>query len=49
MNAATLLASAEEVVTELPVAPLGYGILTLTALVAMLLVTFAFRSVGHRH
>jgi len=30
-------------------APIGYGILALVILVALLIVTFAFRSVGTRH
>lgn len=38
-----------EVVNELPVPPIGYGLLAMSAFVFLLLVTFAFRSVGTRH
>lgn len=40
---------AEEVVNELPIPVAGYGILTMSGFVFLLLVTFAFRSVGTRH
>ena len=49
MVAATLLASESAVVTELPMAPSAYGIIAFASLVALLLVTYAFRSVGKRH
>lgn len=34
---------------ELPLPALGYGLLALSALMALLFVTWAFRSVGSRH
>jgi len=40
---------AEKVVNELPIPPLAYGIVAFVVLVAGLLVTYAFRSVGTRH
>lgn len=43
------LASGNEVVNQLPVAPVWYGIITFSVLIFLLLVTFAFRSVGTRH
>jgi hypothetical protein len=39
----------EEVVTELPIPPAAIGILAMSVFVFLLLVTFAFRSVGTRH
>lgn len=49
MLAATLLASEKVQVTELPIEPLAYGGITLVALLALLGVTYAFRSAGNRH
>lgn len=49
MVAATLLASESAVVTELPIAPTAYGVIAFVGLIALLLVTYAFRSVGKRH
>jgi len=49
MVAATLLASESAVVTELPIEPSAYGVITFVGLISLLLVTFAFRSVGKRH
>ena len=49
---AALLAAAEEpseVVNELPMPAEVYGLLGLGGLLALLLVTYAFRSVGTRH
>jgi len=48
---AVLLAVEEhaEVTTQLPIPPVGYGLLAFGALVALLAVTYAFRSVGTRH
>ena len=48
---AALIAAAEvaEHGTELPVPPVVFGIGAFVGLVAMLLITFAFRSVGTRH
>ncbi len=42
-------ANAGEVVNALPVPPVWYGIIAFVLLVFLLLVTFAFRSVGTRH
>ncbi|MGP7961233.1 hypothetical protein ACTVCO_10570 [Sanguibacter sp. A247] len=49
MIASVLRASESTVVTELPIPPIAYGLLTLAALLALLLVTFAFKSSGTRH
>ena len=38
-----------EIVNEWAIAPSWFGIITCTVLVFLLLVTFAFRSVGTRH
>lgn len=43
------LASSHEVVNQLPVAPIWYGIITFAVLVFLLLATYSFRSVGTRH
>lgn len=43
------LASGHEVVNPLAVAPIWFGVITFVVLVFLLLVTFAFRSVGTRH
>ena len=39
----------EEQLRELPIPPAGYGLLALAAFGLLLVVTFAFRSVGQRH
>jgi len=44
-----LAAHAEEVVNELPIPAAAMGLLAFTGLMALLFVTFAFRSVGTRH
>jgi len=50
VNAALILAGeATEVVNELPVDPAVVGIAGFGGLVVLLLVTYAFRSVGSRH
>lgn len=51
MHAALLAAEegAAEVHNALPVSPVVFGLTALGVLVALLLVTFAFRSVGTRH
>lgn len=51
MLAAVQLATEEAsaVVTELPIHPIMYGVLAFGALMALLLVTYAFRSVWTRH
>lgn len=41
--------ASDEHAAELPIPPAAYGILALSALVALLLVGYAFRSVGTRH
>lgn len=50
MNAALRTAEAvAEHTTELPFSPVVFGVAGFAALIAMLLVTYAFRSVGTRH
>ena len=50
MNAALLAAEkSAEVATDLPMSPVGYGLVAFGTLLALLLVTYAFRSVGTRH
>ncbi len=44
-----MAAAAEEAFNELPIPPAGVGILVMSTFVFLLLVTFAFRSVGTRH
>ena len=48
---AVVLAAEEgaEAASHLPIPPLAYGLLGFGGLVALLLVTYAFRSVGTRH
>lgn len=48
---AVLLAVEEhsETVTQLPIPAVGFGLLAFGALMALLGVTYAFRSVGTRH
>ncbi|GIG20068.1 hypothetical protein Cch01nite_07920 [Cellulomonas chitinilytica] len=49
---AALIAAAEEAAEhtrELPFSPVVFGVGAFVGLVAMLLVTYAFRSVGTRH
>ena len=49
---ASILASAAETAEqhfETPLPPAAYGLITLGTFVALLLLTFAFRSVGERH
>jgi len=41
--------AAEEVVNELPVDPIVYGLTAFGTLIALLFVTYAFRSVGSKH
>jgi len=38
-----------EAVTHLPIPPVGFGLVAFGVLVGLLLVTYAFRSVGTRH
>lgn len=40
---------ATHAVVELPIPPEAYGLIAFAALMALLFVTFAFRSVGTRH
>jgi len=50
VNAALILAGeTHEVVNELPVDPVFFGLAGFGGLVTMLLVAYAFRSVGSRH
>ena len=50
MNAALRMAGeAHEVVNELPADPVVFGVAGVGGLVALLLVTYAVRSVGSRH
>lgn len=49
MNAALRAAEAAEHATELPFEPVVFGVAGFGVLVALLLVTYAFRSVGTRH
>lgn len=44
-----LAAGGHEVAGELAVSPVWFGVITLSVLLFMLLVTFAFRSVYKRH
>jgi hypothetical protein len=37
------------IVNELPMSPLGYGLLAIGTFAVLLAITFAFRSVGTRH
>lgn len=48
---AVLLAAEESVesVTQLPFPPVGFGLLAFGGLMALLALTYAFRSVGQRH
>lgn len=49
---ATLIAAAEEAAEHgaaMPFSPVVYGVGAFVGLIAMLLVTYAFRSVGSRH
>jgi hypothetical protein len=48
----TALLAAEktaEAATQLPLPPYGYGLLAFGGLMSMLLIAYAFRSVGTRH
>ncbi len=51
MHSALIIAAEEaaEHVNELPVSPVIFGVVAFGALMAGLLFTFAFRSVGTRH
>jgi len=44
-----VLQAAEEVHRELSIPPIWFGIVSLSALMALLLVTFAFRNIGARN
>ena len=46
---ATLVTETAEKKTDLPIPPAGFAILALAVFGLLLLVTFAFRSVGNRH
>lgn len=47
--ALTLAQEGAEAVNELAVSPVLFGVLGFAGLIALLLVTYAFRSVGTRH
>jgi hypothetical protein len=47
--AASLVAETAEKASTLPIPPVGFAILALAVFGLLLLVTFAFRSVGNRH
>lgn len=50
MSAALLVAEeTAEVATHLPIPPVGIGLGAFAVLMSLLLVTYAFRSVGTRH
>lgn len=50
MSALSVVASSgAEVVNELPIEPTAYGVIAFCILMASLVVTYAFRSVGTRH
>lgn len=49
MHAVLLAVEEHAEVTQLPIPPVGFGLLAFGALVALLVVTYAFRSVGTRH
>jgi predicted permease len=46
---ASLVAETAEQGSSLPIPPLGFGLLAIAFFGFLLLLTFAFRSVGHRH
>lgn len=45
----TDVAASEHAATVLPIPPAAYGLLAFTALIGLLFVAYAFRSVGTRH
>ena len=45
----TEVAASEHAATVLPIPPAAYGLLAFTALIGLLFVAYAFRSVGTRH
>ncbi|MHA3947975.1 hypothetical protein [Cellulomonas bogoriensis] len=49
MHVAVVTAEQAEVVNHLPMAPEAYGLIGFGALMVLLAVTFAFRSVGSGH
>lgn len=51
MSTALFVAAAEgsEAVNELPFPPVAFGIIAFAALMSLLAITFAFKSVGSRH
>lgn len=48
-HVAAAAAEEGEHLKELPIPPVAFGLLAVVAFAALLLVTFAFRSVGTRH
>ncbi|WP_372594572.1 hypothetical protein [Actinotalea sp.] len=49
MHAVLLAVSESEVVNELPIPAVGFGVIAFGALLALLAVTYAFRNVSNRH
>ncbi|WP_435300417.1 hypothetical protein [Timonella sp. A28] len=49
MSSLIVAAAESEVVNQLPISPVAYGVITFCALFATLLVTYAFKSVHTRH
>ncbi len=45
----TLAEGTEKAVNELPFPPIAFGIIAFVVLTSLLLITYAFRSVGSRH
>jgi predicted permease len=49
MIASLLAAEDAEKASSLPISPIAFGVLAMVFFLFLLLVTFAFRSVAHRH
>jgi hypothetical protein len=49
MSAALIAAGSAEKGVTLPIPPIAFALLTIALFGLLLLVTFAFRGVGHRH
>ena len=49
MTASLIAAEGAEKASSLPIPPIGFGLLAVAFFAFLLLVTFAFRSVGNRH
>lgn len=46
---ATAVEGGEEQLRELPIPPVAFGLITLAVMGLLLVITYAFRSVGNRH